>query len=48
VSWRTDNPVCPAETKDRRARIVVAIVANMEGDRFGSDARAIAKAFEKH
>jgi CubicO group peptidase (beta-lactamase class C family) len=28
-----------------RQRIVVAIVANMEGDRFGTDARAIAKAF---
>ncbi len=28
-----------------RARIVVAIVANMEGDRFGNDARAIARAF---
>ncbi|HJQ36032.1 MAG TPA: serine hydrolase domain-containing protein [Thermoanaerobaculia bacterium] len=31
-----------------RARIVVAIVANMEGDRFGNDARAIARAFQKH
>jgi CubicO group peptidase (beta-lactamase class C family) len=28
-----------------KARIVVAIVANMEVDRFGNDARAIAKAF---
>lgn len=28
-----------------RARVVVAIVANMEGDRFRYDARAIAKAF---
>lgn len=28
-----------------RGRIVVAIVANMEGDRFGNDARAIARAF---